>query len=223
MTTTAQCSHLTNSRSHPHAHQKRPDRRDSHPHRAVVCPHRSVLVDHGSWCGDAVLCESLLSYGARWRAANAHARLKKNWKSRRDSNSRPGDLITLDPSARCTDKETARDFSRSDQLSYDPSWMSDPFAPPTRGECGTARAPEGSVLRVASVVRRRRDVTADAPSSGSRVRLCSLHHVTPADGAPRWCMTACVACVFPDHRLSISGCERRDSQCRSSTRIARSG
>ena len=53
-------------------------------------------------------------------------------------------------------------------------------------------------------VRRRRDVTADAPSSGSRVRLCSLHHVTPADGAPRWCMTACVACFFPDHRLSIS-------------------
>src|SRR5690349_8021846 len=83
--------------------------------------------------------------------------------------------------------------------------MSHPFAPPTRGECGTARAPEGSILRVASVVRRRRDVTAGAPSSGSRVRLCSLHHVTPADGAPRWCMTACVACFFPDHRLSISG------------------
>ena len=54
-----------------------PDRRESHPHRVVVCPHRSVLVDHGSECGDAVLCASLLSYGARWRAANAHARLKK--------------------------------------------------------------------------------------------------------------------------------------------------
>ena len=54
-----------------------PGRRESHPHRVVVCPHRPVLVDHGSWCGDAVLYESLLSYGARWRAANAHARLKK--------------------------------------------------------------------------------------------------------------------------------------------------
>ena len=53
-----------------------------------------------------------------------------------------------------------------------------------------------------SVVRRRRDVTAGAPSSGSRVRLCSLHHVTPADDAPRCCMH----CVFlPDHRLSNSG------------------
>ena len=46
------------------------------------------------------------------------------------------------------------------------------------------------------MVRRRRDETAGAPSSGSRVRLCSLHHVTPADGAPRWCMTACAACCF---------------------------
>ena len=55
-----------------------------------------------------------------------------------------------------------------------------------------------------SVVRRRRDVTAGAPSSGSRVRLCSLHHVTPADGAPRCCMY-CV--FFPDHRLSNSGSE----------------
>jgi hypothetical protein len=65
-------------------------------------------VDHGSWCGDAVLCGSLLSYGDRWRAANAHARLNDNWKSRRDSNSRHEDPITLDPSARCTDKGTAR-------------------------------------------------------------------------------------------------------------------
>jgi hypothetical protein len=54
-----------------------PDRRESHPHRVVVCPHRSVLVDHGSWCGDDVLCASLLSYGDRRRAANAHARLRK--------------------------------------------------------------------------------------------------------------------------------------------------
>ena len=53
-----------------------------------------------------------------------------------------------------------------------------------------------------SVMRRRRDVTAGAPSSGSRVRLCSLHHVTPADDAPR---IAIVACFFPDHRLSNSG------------------
>ena len=53
-----------------------------------------------------------------------------------------------------------------------------------------------------SVMRRRRDVTAGAPSSGSRVRLCSLHHVTPADDAPRCCMY----CVFlTDHRLSNSG------------------
>ena len=58
-------------------------------------------------------------------------------------------------------------------------------------------------------------MTADAPSSGSRVRLCSLHHVTPADGAPR-CCKSCMCCVFfRDHRLSISGCKRRDSQCRS--------
>jgi len=42
-----------------------------------------------------------------------------------------------------------------------------------------------------SVVRRRRDVTAGAPSSGSRVILCPLHHVTPADGAPRVASTAC--------------------------------
>jgi hypothetical protein len=41
------------------------------------------------------------------------------------------------------------------------------------------------------VVRRRRDVTAGAPSSGSRVILCPLHHVTPADGAPRVASTAC--------------------------------
>ena len=40
-----------------------PDRRESHPHRVVVYPHRPVLVDHGCWCGDAVLCETLLSYG----------------------------------------------------------------------------------------------------------------------------------------------------------------
>ena len=52
-----------------------------------------------------------------------------------------------------------------------------------------------------SVVRRRRDVTADAPGSGSRVILCPLHHVTPADGAPH---VAGVACFFPDHRLSNS-------------------
>ena len=54
-----------------------PDRRDSHPHRVVVCPRRPVLVDHGCWCGDAVLCESLLSYAVRRRAANAHTRLKE--------------------------------------------------------------------------------------------------------------------------------------------------
>ena len=35
-------------------------------------------------------------------------------------------------------------------------------------------------------------MTAGAPSSGSRVRLCSLHHATPADGAPR----CCKYCVF---------------------------
>jgi hypothetical protein len=52
------------------------------------------------------------------------------------------------------------------------------------------------------VARRRRDVTAGAPSSGSRVILCPLHRATPADGAPRCCMY-CLS--FPDHRLSISG------------------
>jgi hypothetical protein len=54
-------------------------------------------------------------------------------------------------------------------------------------------------------VRARHDVTAGAPSSGSRVILCSLHHVTPADGAPRCCMY-CVS--FPDHRLSNSGSKK---------------
>jgi hypothetical protein len=52
-----------------------------------------------------------------------------------------------------------------------------------------------------SVARRRRDVTEDAPSSGSRVPVLE-HHATPADGEPRcWC---CCAAFFPDHRLSIS-------------------
>ena len=64
------------------------------------------------------------------------------------------------------------------------------------------RAAPAHARRYCDVVRRRRDATADAPSSGSRVRLCSLHHVTPADDAPR----CCVCCVFfPDHRLSNSG------------------
>ena len=73
-----------------------------------------------------------------------------------------------------------------------------------------------------SVVRRRRDVTAGAPSSGSRVRLCSLHHVTPADGVPR----CCVYCVFfPDHRLSNSGLRDfvEPGGADPSTRFARSG
>ena len=39
---------------------------------------RTVLPSSGigTWCGDAELCGSLLSYGVRRRAANAHARRK---------------------------------------------------------------------------------------------------------------------------------------------------
>ena len=69
-----------------------------------------------------------------------------------------------------------------------------------------------------SVVRRRRDVTAGAPSSGSRVILCPLHHVTPADGAPR---VAGTACFFPDHRLSNSASTTVGAD--PSTGFARSG
>src|SRR5204862_1214365 len=56
--------------------------------------------------------------------------------------------------------------------------------------------------------RRRRDEAADAPSSGSRVILCPLHHATPADDAPRCCCTA----VLPRHRLSNSNFLSRAKQ-----------
>ena len=165
-------------------------------------------------------------------------RAERCWKSRRDSNSRPADVITLDTVGPLHGQGIG-EVCCSIQLSYGSSIMSDwceaaaaarvsnDFDPPPARGDGAPRArrrpatsidvrdqrelhphpsgrqPVAPLLSYGPcVVRRRRDVTAGAPSSGSRVRLCSLHHDTPADGAPR----CCVYCVFfPDHRLSNSG------------------
>jgi hypothetical protein len=67
--------------------------------------------------------------------------------------------------------------------------------PSLRREVSAAPRARRRAARDVCVVRRRRDVTAGAPDSGSRVILCPLHHATPADGAPR-CCSYCMCCVF---------------------------
>src|SRR5437764_12059468 len=138
-------------------------------------------------CGNAALCRTLLSYGTRWRAASPMRARKLHWKSRRDE-------LRLFLAAGFVSGHPDRRRRRKCPCEIDdassPRVHAEPLAmPPARGECGTARAPEdGGVCERAtsrllepthqltnspthrsSVLRRRRDEAAGAPSNGSRV------------------------------------------------------
>jgi hypothetical protein len=149
---------------------------------AHSCPRRAM------GCRAATPCSrTALSYGTRWRAAIAHTR---RLKCGRHLSVRE---VGLEPTL-----TESQPVVRS-RLHHSLFYMQ------TAGEI---RTPDALVRSQAlcplsyggAVARRRPNVTADAPSSGSRVLLLE-HHVTPTDDGP---CVACTAC-FPDHHLSNNG------------------
>ena len=125
------------------------------------------------------------------------------WRDSERAPSAAGEIRTPDPLVRSQVLSSAELRRRVVRISM----------PRLRREVSAAPRARRRTARDLCVVRRRRDVAAGAPSSGSRVILCPLHHATPADGAPRCCIY-CMCCVFLPRPSVVK---------QPSTRCARSG